>query len=40
MSLILACVIFMQFKVVSATDIAQIETMRKDELEKAIAIIY
>ena len=37
MSLILACVIFMQFKVVSETDIAQIETMRKDELEKAIA---
>lgn len=37
MSLILACVIFMQFKVVNETDIAQIETMRKDELEKAIA---
>ena len=37
MSFIFACVIFMQFKVVNETDIAQIETMRKDELEKAIA---
>lgn len=36
MALILVCVMFMQFKVVNQTDIAQIESMRKDELEKAI----
>lgn len=37
MSLILVCVMFMQFKVVNETDIAQIESMREDELEKAVA---
>lgn len=37
MSLILVCVMFMQFKVVNETDIAQIESMREDELEEAIA---
>lgn len=37
MSLILVCVIFMQFKVVNETDIAQIESMREDELEEAVA---
>lgn len=36
MSLILGCVMFMQFKVVNETDIAQIESMRKDELEEAV----
>lgn len=36
MAFILVCVMFMQFKVVNQTDIAQIETMRKDELEEAI----
>lgn len=36
MALILVCVIFMQFKVVNETDIAQIESMREDELEEAI----
>ena len=36
MALILVCVMFMQFKVVNQTDIAQIESMRKDELEKAV----
>lgn len=36
MALILVCVMFMQFKVVSQTDIAQIESMREDELEKAV----
>lgn len=36
MSLILVCVIFMQFKVVNETDIAQIESMREEELEKAV----
>ena len=35
MSAILACVMFMQFKVVNQTDITQIESMREDELEKA-----
>lgn len=35
MSLILVCTIFMQFKVVNETDIAQIENMREDELKKA-----
>ena len=37
MSLILVCVMFMQFKVVNETDIAQIEDMREEELEKALA---
>lgn len=36
MALILVCVMFMQFKVVNETDIAQIETMREDELEEAV----
>ena len=36
MAFILVCVMFMQFKVVNQTDIAQIETMRKDELEESI----
>lgn len=37
MSLILVCVMFMQFKVVNETDIAQIEDMREDELEEALS---
>ena len=36
MSLILVCVMFMQFKVVNETDIAQIESMREDELQEAV----
>lgn len=36
MSLILVCVMFAQFKVVNETDIAQIESMREEELEKAV----
>ena len=36
MALLLVCVMFMQFKVVNETDIAQIEAMRKDELEEAV----
>lgn len=36
MALILACVMFMQFKVVNETDLAQIETMREAELEQAV----
>lgn len=36
MSLVLACVVFMQLKVVDKTDIAEIETMREDELQKAL----
>lgn len=36
MAFILVCVMFMQFKVVNETDIAQIESMREDELEEAI----
>ena len=36
MSLILVCVMFMQFKVVNETDIAQIESMREEELEEAV----
>lgn len=36
MSLILTCVMFMQFKVVNKTDIAEIETMREDELQTAL----
>lgn len=36
MALILVCVMFMQFKVVNETDLAQLESMREDELEKAI----
>lgn len=37
MALLLVCVMFMQFKVVNETDIAQLETMREDELEEALA---
>ncbi len=37
MSLLLACVMFMQFKVVNQTDIAEIETMREDELQEALS---
>ena len=37
MSALLACIIFMQFKVVNETNIAQIESMREDELRAAIA---
>lgn len=37
MSLILACVMFMQFKVVNETDIAEIESMREDELQEALS---
>lgn len=36
-SMILACVIFMQFKIVNETNIEQIESMRKDELEETLA---
>lgn len=36
MAFLLVCVMFMQFKVVNQTDIAQIENMRKDELEEAV----
>lgn len=36
MSVILACIMFMQFKVVNETEIAEIETMREDELQKAL----
>lgn len=35
-ALILVCVIFIQFRVVNETDIAQIESMREDELEAAV----
>lgn len=37
MSLVLACVMFMQFKVVNETDIAEIESMREDELQEALS---
>ena len=37
MSLILACVMFMQFKVVNETDIAEIESMREDELQEKLS---
>lgn len=37
MALLLVCVMFMQFKVVNQTDIAQIESMREEELEQALA---
>lgn len=37
MALLLICVMFMQFKVVNQTDIAQIESMREEELEQALA---
>ena len=37
MSVILACVMFMQFKVVNESNIEQIESMREDELEQAIS---
>ena len=36
MSFILTCVMFMQFKVVNKTDIAEIETMREEELQTAL----
>ena len=36
MSLILTCVMFMQFKVVNKTDIAEIESMREDELQTSL----
>lgn len=36
MTLLLVCVMFMQFKVVNETNIAQIESMREDELEEAV----
>lgn len=35
-SILLSCIMFMQFKVVNETDIAQIEYMRKEELEEAL----
>ena len=35
-SIFLSCIMFMQFKVVNETDIAQIEYMRKEELEEAL----
>lgn len=37
MAFILVCVMFMQFKVVNETDIEELESMREDELEKALA---
>lgn len=37
MSFLLVCVMFMQFKVVNETDIAEIESMREDELQKALS---
>lgn len=37
MSFLLVCVIFMQFKVVNETDISEIESMREEELQKAIS---
>lgn len=37
MSFMLVCVMFMQFKVVNETDIAEIETMREDELQEALS---
>lgn len=37
MSFVLACIMFMQFKVVNETDIAEIETMREEELQEALA---
>lgn len=36
MSFVLACIMFMQFKVVNETDIAEIETMREEELQEAL----
>lgn len=36
MSFVLICVMFMQFKVVKETDIAEIETMREEELQVAL----
>ena len=36
-STVLACVLFMQFKIVKETNIEQIEDMREDELKQAIA---
>lgn len=37
MSFLLACVMFMQFKVVNETDIAEIESMREEELQKTLS---
>ena len=37
MSFVLVCVMFMQFKVVNETDIAEIESMREDELQSALS---
>lgn len=36
MSFVLACIMFMQFKVVNETDIAEIETMREEVLQEAL----
>jgi len=36
-SFVLVCVMFMQFKVVQETDIAEIESMREDELQEALS---
>ena len=35
-SLLLVCIMFMQFKVVDKTDIAEIESMREEELQEAL----
>ncbi len=35
-TLILVCVIFVQFRIVNETDVAQIESMREDELKEAV----
>ena len=37
MSFVLLCVMFMQFKVVNETDIAEIESMREEELQSALS---
>ena len=34
MSLLLACVMFMQFKVVNEIDVSELESLREDELQK------
>ena len=39
MCFVLTMVIFIQFKTISQTDIAQIETMREDELKTEIASV-
>ncbi len=36
MTIILVCVIFAQFRIVNETDLAQIESMREDELKEAV----